>query len=43
MRSHKPLAPVLVTHLFPDERAALLDLLHSLDAEQVLRTVSIIA
>lgn len=30
----KPLAPVLVTHLFPDERAALLDVLRSLDREQ---------
>jgi hypothetical protein len=30
----RSLAPVLVTHLFPEERAALLD---------VLRTVSIIA
>jgi len=30
----KPLEPVLVTHLFPDERAALLDVLRSLDAEQ---------
>ncbi len=30
----KPLEPVLVTHLFPDERAALLDGLRSLDREQ---------
>ena len=30
----KPLEPVLVTHLFPDERAALLDVLRSLDREQ---------
>ena len=30
----KPLAPVLVTHLFPEERAALLDVLRSLDREQ---------
>ena len=30
----KPLEPVLVTHLFPDERAALLDVLRSLDAQQ---------
>ena len=30
----KPLEPVLVTHLFSDERAALLDVLRSLDAEQ---------
>ncbi len=30
----KPLDPVLVTHLFPDERVALLDVLRSFDAEQ---------
>jgi uncharacterized protein (TIGR03083 family) len=30
----KPLRPVIVVHLFPEERAALLDVLRSLNAEQ---------
>lgn len=30
----RPLEPIIVTHLFPEERAALLDVLRSLSAEQ---------